>query len=413
MPQAGPACGFLGLMWICWAEMVKKDALKNEDGTMNGPLSHVRVVDLSRVLAGPWATQMLGDLGAEVIKIEQPASARHPGGDDTRGWGPPFLENADGTQGDAAYFLCANRNKDSRAIDFTTAEGQAQVRDLVRESDVVVENFKVGGLKKYGLDYDSLKQINPGLIYCSITGFGQSGPYAARPGYDFLIQGMGGLMSLTGSPESGPQKVGVAIADLMTGMYASVAIVAALNHKERTGEGQHIDLALLDCQVAMLANQNMNYLIGGTPPGLLGNAHPNIVPYEAFATKDGHLILAVGNDGQFARFAALIGRDDWAADSRFKTNAARVQHRDLLIPLIGEVLREKTTADWIAALEDINVPCGPVNRLDQVFEDPQVKHRGLLRELMREDGTCIPTVANPIKFSRTPVTYRKAPPKKP
>ena len=220
-------------------------------------------------------------------------------------------------------------------------------------------------------------------------------------------------MSLTGSPESGPQKVGVAIADLMTGMYASVAIVAALNHKERTGEGQHIDLALLDCQVAMLANQNMNYLIGGTPPGLLGNAHPNIVPYEAFATKDGHLILAVGNDGQFARFAALIGRDDWAADSRFKTNAARVRHRDLLIPLIGEVLREKTTADWIAALEDINVPCGPVNRLDQVFEDPQVKHRGLLRELMREDGTCIPTVANPIKFSRTPVTYRKAPPKKP
>jgi len=376
-----------------------------------GPLSHIKVLDLSRVLAGPWSTQMLGDLGAEVIKIENPG-----GGDDTRHWGPPFIENADGSKGDAGYFLCTNRNKESLPLDISSEEGQAKIRKLVLECDILVENFKVGGLKKYGLDYDSLSNLNPGLIYCSITGFGQTGPYADRPGYDFLIQAMGGMMSITGETTEhdggGPQKVGVAIADLMTGMYASVGILAALTHRDRTGEGQYIDLALLDCQMAMLANQNMNYLVGGKAPGLMGNAHPNIVPYQSFQTKDGHIILAVGNDGQFARFCRLIHRP-WATDPQFSTNAARVENRKALVALINPVMAGKTTSDWITALEEVNVPCGPVNTIEQAFNDPQVIHRGLKKQMTRADGIIIPTVANPINFSKTPVQYKKAPPELP
>jgi len=371
---------------------------------MTGPLSHIRVLDLSRVLAGPWSTQMLGDLGAEVIKIERPAV-----GDDTRLWGPPFLTPADGTQGDAGYFLCTNRNKTSRQIDITTKEGQAEIRALVRDSDIMVENYKVGGLKKYGLDYDNLKELNPGLIYCSITGFGQTGPYAHRPGYDFLIQAMGGMMSITGAPDSPPQKVGVAVADLMTGMYATVGILAALAHRERTGEGQYIDLALLDCQVAMLANQNMNYLVGGTAPTRMGNAHPNIVPYQVMATADSFLILAIGNDSQFSSFCRLCGQEDWI--EQYPTNADRVGQRDRLVPLIEAVMQQKNTAEWIRLLEEHNVPCGPVNNIAEAFADPQIIHRNMRREITRPDGTVIPTVANPINFSKTPVDYKTAPPK--
>lgn len=373
-----------------------------------GCLSHIKVLDLSRVLAGPWSTQLLGDLGAEVTKIERPEE-----GDDTRSWGPPFVSNADGSLGDAGYFLCTNRNKTSLQIDITSTTGQKTLRDMAREADILVENYKVGGLKKYGLDYDILKALNPGLIYCSITGFGQTGPYAHRPGYDFLIQAMGGMMSITGEkdglPGSGPQKVGVAVADIMTGMYATVGILAALSHRERTGEGQHIDLALLDCQMAMLSNQNMNYLVGGAAPNRLGNAHPNIVPYQVFKTKDGYLILAVGNDSQFRRFSELNG-EKWADDARFRTNPARVGNRDEITRLIADKMTEKSTAAWIRILEEYTIPCGPVNTIAQAFNDPQVIHRGMKREIMREDGVAIPTVANPINFSKTPVRYDLAPP---
>lgn len=371
---------------------------------MAGPLSHIRVLDMSRVLAGPWSTQLLGDLGATVSKIERPGT-----GDDTRAWGPPFLTNGDGSRGDAGYFLCCNRNKTSLQVDITTAEGQEKIRNLARKSDILVENYKVGGLKKYRLDYDSLKAINPGLIYCSITGFGQTGPYASRPGYDFLIQAMGGMMSVTGEPDGEPQKVGVAVADLMTGMYATVGILAALAHRERSGEGQHIDLALLDCQLALLANQNMNYLVGGTVPERLGNAHPNIVPYQVMATADGFVVLAIGNDSQFRRFCALCGQEDWA--EKYPANAVRVEQRDRLIPLIERVIRQKTTADWITLLEENNVPCGPVNTIKQAFSDPQVIHRNMRRDMTRPDGTVIPVVSNPINFSKTPVDYKIAPPK--
>lgn len=374
---------------------------------MAGPLSHIKVLDLSRVLAGPWSTQMLGDMGADVIKIEKPGS-----GDDTRKWGPPFIENPDGSPGDAGYYLCTNRNKTSLAIDITTKEGQAELHHLAKDSDIVVENYRVGGLKKYGLDYDSLAKINPGLIYCSITGFGQTGPYAARPGYDFLIQAMGGLMSITGEPEGPPEKVGVAIADLMTGMYATIGILGALAHRDRTGEGQYIDLALLDCQIAMLANQSMNYMVGGKIPERLGNAHPNIVPYQVFDTQDGHLILAVGNDGQFGRFAELAGKD-WATDERFASNEGRVINRETLTPQINEIMKGRTTAQWIEVLEEHNVPCGPVNTIEEALNDPQVIHRGMRREMVRADGTKIPTIANPINFSKTPVGYKKAAPELP
>ncbi len=381
----------------------------------SGPLNHIKVLDLSRVLAGPWASQLLGDLGADVVKIERPGS-----GDDTRHWGPPWL--ADGTgeaTDDAAYFLGTNRNKRSLTVDITCAEGQAIVRQLATQSDVVLENFKVGGLKAYGLDYANLKQINPKLVYCSITGFGQDGPYAERAGYDFLIQGMGGLMSITGRADgeegAGPQKVGVALVDILTGLYATVATLAALAHRDlkgyRAGDGQHIDLALLDVQVACLANQAMNYLVSGTAPKRLGNGHPNIVPYQDFPTADGDMILAIGNDGQFARFCQIAGRKELSADARFATNAARVKHRADLIPLLRQTTVMKTTAEWIALLESNAVPCGPINDIAAVFADPQVIHRGLRVGLPHAAGGVAPQVGNPIKLSTTPVDYRHAPPR--
>jgi crotonobetainyl-CoA:carnitine CoA-transferase CaiB-like acyl-CoA transferase len=372
-------------------------------------LHGLKVLDLSRVLAGPWASQQLGDLGADVVKVERPGA-----GDDTRTWGPPWVAAKDTDDRQAAYFQCANRNKRSVAIDLATPEGQAQVRALAAKADVVLENFKVGGLKGYGLDYESLKAINPKLVYCSITGFGQTGPYAPRAGYDFLIQGMGGLMSLTGRADgeegAGPQKVGVALVDIMTGLYATIAVLAALSHRDRTGVGQHIDLALLDVQVATLANQAANFLASGVAPKRLGNAHPNIVPYQDFPTADGDMILAIGNDGQFGRFCAIAGHPEWAADERFATNPARVANRAVLIPLLRQATVTKTTVEWIAALEAQAVPCGPINRLDQVFADPQVQARGLRVDLPHPAFGPVPLVASPIRLSETPVQYRFAPP---
>ena len=377
---------------------------------MTGALSGLRVLDLSRVLAGPWASQTLADMGAEVIKVERPGA-----GDDTRGWGPPFAKDANGEDTtEAAYYLTANRGKKSLTIDITKPEGQAIVRDLAVQSDVVLENFKVGGLAKYGLDYASLSALNPKLVYCSITGFGQDGPYKDRPGYDFMIQGMGGLMSITGAPDSvpggQPMKVGVAVADIFTGLYATIGILAALRHRDETGEGQYIDLALLDVQAAVLANQAMNYLTTGNAPGRLGNAHPNIVPYEAFPTADGYLILAVGNDSQFKSFCAVAGLDDLPLDERYATNRKRVANRDALVPLIRQAMVAKTTDQWIAALEKANVPCGPINTLDRVFDNPQLKHRGMVKHLDHPTAGSVPTVGNPIKFSKTPITDEKAPP---
>jgi len=375
-----------------------------------GALSHLRVLDLSRVLAGPWAGQILADLGAEVIKVERPGS-----GDDTRAWGPPFLKDAEGENtSEAAYYLSANRNKQSVTIDFTRPEGQKLVRDLAAVSDIVIENFKVGGLEAYGLDYESLKAINPRLIYCSITGFGQSGPYAKRAGYDFMIQGLGGLMSLTGRPEgeegAGPVKVGVALTDILTGLYSSVAILAALAHRDQGGLGQHIDMALMDVQVACLANQAMNYLTTGVAPLRLGNAHPNIVPYQDFPTADGDFILTVGNDSQFRKFAEVAGQPQWADDPRFLTNRLRVAHRAELIPLIRQATVFKTTAQWVSELECAGVPCGPINDIAQVFADPQVQARGLRIKLPHGLGGSVPQVASPIRLSGTPVEYRRAPP---
>ncbi|WP_200867586.1 CaiB/BaiF CoA transferase family protein [Pseudomonas syringae] len=377
---------------------------------MMGALSHIRVLDLSRVLAGPWAGQILADLGADVIKVERPGC-----GDDTRAWGPPFLQDAAGhNTTEAAYYLSANRNKQSVTIDFTRPEGQKLVKQLAAKSDIVIENFKVGGLAAYGLDYASLKAINPRLIYCSITGFGQSGPYATRPGYDFMIQALGGLMSLTGLPEgeegAGPVKVGVALTDILTGLYSTTAILAALAHRDQSNVGQHIDMALLDVQVACLANQAMNYLTTGVAPGRLGNAHPNIVPYQSFPTADGDLILTVGNDSQFRKFAEVAGQSQWAGDPRFLTNTLRVAHRAELIPLIRQVTVFKATAQWVAALEAVGVPCAPVNDLAQVFADPHVVARGLAIELPHALGGKVPQVASPIRLSETPVEYRRAPP---
>jgi crotonobetainyl-CoA:carnitine CoA-transferase CaiB-like acyl-CoA transferase len=369
---------------------------------MAGPLTGIKVLDLSRVLAGPWATQILADFGAEVIKIEKPGE-----GDDTRGWGPPFITNADGSTGDAAYFLATNRGKKSVCIDMTTPIGQAQIRQLAMTSDVLVENFKVGGLQKYGLDYASLAAINPKLIYCSITGFGQDGPYANRAGYDFMIQAMGGIMSVTGEADGGPLKSGVAFADIFTGLHAAIAINAALYHRSQTGQGQHIDVALLDTQVSVLANQALNYLVGGKVPGRSGNAHPNIVPYQTFATADGHMVIAVGNDRQFAAFCQIIG---FVADDKFASNRGRVEHRAELLPLLEPFMRKRSTAAWIAAFEADAVPCGPINTIDQVFEDPQVKSRHMQFDLFRADGTPTPTVANPIRFSETPIAYGRAAP---
>jgi formyl-CoA transferase len=375
-----------------------------------GPLSHLTVLDLSRVLAGPWCTQLLADLGAEVIKIEKPGS-----GDDTRSWGPPFLKDTQGRDtAEAAYYLACNRGKKSVAVDFTQSEGQAIVRDLARGADIVVENFKVGGLKKYGLDYPSLAAINPRLVYCSITGFGQTGPYRERAGYDFIIQGLGGFMSVTGErddlPGGGPQKAGIAISDLMTGMYACTAILAAVEHRKLANAGQYIDVSLFDTQVAMMAVMNMNYLVSGAPPGRAGNAHQNIVPYQVFACADGHLILAVGNDAQFARFCEVAGKAEWARDPRFAANAERVRRRDVLVPLIAAVMRTRTQRDWLAALESVGVPCGPINRLDQVFADPQLLARGMRIDLPHPLSGTVPQVGNPLHFSATPVAYTQAPP---
>ena len=377
---------------------------------MSGALSHIRVLDLSRVLAGPWAGQIFGDLGAEVIKVERPGS-----GDDTRHWGPPYIKDAEGNDSrEAAYFQSANRNKQSLTLDFTQPEGQRLVRELVAQCDVLLENFKVGGLAAYGLDYESLKAINPRLIYCSITGFGQSGPYAKRAGYDFMIQGLGGLMSLTGRPEgeegAGPMKVGVALTDILTGLYATVGVLAALNQREQSGVGQYIDVALLDVQVACLANQAMNYLATGVSPKRLGNAHPNIVPYQDFPSADGNFILAVGNDGQFRKFCEVAGIANFADDPRFVTNKARVAHRAELIPLLRQATVFKTTAQWIEQLEKAGVPCGPINDLQQVFADPQVQARGLRLDLPNALGSSTPQVASPLRLSATPVAYRSAPP---
>ncbi len=376
----------------------------------NAPLAGIRVLDLTRVLAGPWCTQNLADLGAEVIKIERPGS-----GDDTRAWGPPYLKNAVGENtSEAAYYLSANRNKFSVALDIATERGADAVRELARQSDIVVENFKVGGLRKYGLDYESLKAINPRLIYCSITGFGQTGPYASRPGYDFMIQGMGGLMSITGErddlPGGGPQKAGVAVTDLMTGMYSTVGILAAVIERERSGLGQHIDMALLDCQVAMLANQNLNYLTSGVAPRRAGNAHQNLVPYQVFAAADGHLIVAVGNDSQFRNYCRVIGRPELAADERFATNPQRVRNRDTLVPILAECMAGGERDDWLAALEAAGVPAGPINTLDQVYQDPQVQAREMRRELPHALGGTVPIAASPLKFSDTPVQYRRPAP---
>ena len=340
---------------------------------MAGPLEGVRVLDLSRILAGPWASQMLADLGAEVIKVERPGS-----GDDTRAWGPPYMPDADGEPtSESAYFHGANRGKLSVCIDMAAAEGQRLIRELAADSDVVIENFKVGGLRKYGLDHESLCAMNPRLVYCSITGFGQDGPYAARAGYDFMIQAMGGLMSVTGEADGAPMKIGVALADVLTGLYAANAIQAALIHQRATGQGQHIDMALLDVAVASLANQAMNYLATGSSPVRFGNAHPNIVPYQAFATADGHIILAIGNDAQFQRFCELGGRAELATDERFHKNSARVRHRETLVPVVAEIMQQRSSAEWLQELNQRGIPCGPINQLDQVFDDPQVEHRGL------------------------------------
>jgi crotonobetainyl-CoA:carnitine CoA-transferase CaiB-like acyl-CoA transferase len=373
----------------------------------HGALSGVRVLDMSRILAGPWATQLLGDLGADVLKIEKPGL-----GDDTRGWGPPFVDA--GADADAAYFTCANRNKASVTLDFTRPEGAEILRKLIPQHHIFVENFKTGGLKKYGLDYASVAKINPAIVYCSITGFGQDGPYANRAGYDYLVQAAGGLMSVTGqadgTPGAEPLKVGVAVADLFTGMYATVAILAALRHAEATGIGQHLDLSLLDCQTAMLANQGANYLVSGVAPSRLGNAHPNIAPYQVFPTADGHVVLAVGNDGQFRAFCGVAGAEALASDARFTTNALRVANRAALIEALIPALLRQTTAAWIAALEAAQVPCGPINTIDKVFADPQVIARGMRHDMTRPDGTTLPLVANPIKMSVTPPLPRLAPP---
>jgi crotonobetainyl-CoA:carnitine CoA-transferase CaiB-like acyl-CoA transferase len=377
------------------------------DNQPKGALSGVRVLDMSRILAGPWATQLLGDLGADVLKIEKPGV-----GDDTRAWGPPFV--GEGPDSDAAYFTCANRNKASVTLDFTRPEGANILRQLIPQHHIFVENFKTGGLKKYGLDYESVAKINPAIVYCSITGFGQDGPYAGRAGYDYLVQAAGGLMSVTGqadgTPGAEPLKVGVAVADLFTGMYATVAILAALRHAEATGIGQHLDLSLMDCQTAMLANQGANYLVSGVVPGRLGNAHPNITPYQVFATADGHVVLAVGNDGQFRTFCDVAGLVDLKSDNRFTTNALRVANRAALIGALTPALLQRRTSDWIATLEAAQVPCGPINTIDKVFADPQVVARGMQHNMTRPDGTLLPLVANPIKMSVTPPLPRYAPP---
>lgn len=375
-----------------------------------GALSHIRVLDLTRVLAGPWCTQTLADLGADVIKIERPGQ-----GDDTRQWGPPYARDAHGQDTtETAYYLAVNRNKRSVTLDISTPEGQDLVRRLVAQCDVLVENFKVGDMQRYGLDYESLRAEHPGLIYCSITGFGQTGPYAPRAGYDFIVQGMGGFMSVTGErdgqPGASPQKAGVAIADLFTGAHATIAILAALNHKERTGEGQYLDICLLDTQVAMMANMATNYLATGKPPTRWGNAHPNIVPYQVFKVADGWVIVACGNDSQFRKLTQVAGQPELADDPRFATNPARVRHRDQLVPLLEVLMQQRPRDEWIRLLEAVGVPCGPINDMADVFRDPQVLARDMRQELPHPTAGQVSVPGSALKLSATPVTYRSAPP---
>lgn len=380
------------------------------DTSVNGPLHGLKVLDLSRILAGPTCTQLLGDMGAEVIKIENPRT----GGDDTRAWGPPYVEMADGSDSDiSAYFICANRNKRSVAVDISTPEGQQVIRDLAQDADVLIENFKPGSLAKYGLDYASLKDDLPGLVYCSISGYGQTGPNASKPGYDLMAQGYGGIMSLTGEPEGEPMKVGVGIADVMCGMYATTGILAALRHRDATGQGQQIDIALVDSQIAWLINEGVNYRVSGELPKRRGNGHPNIVPYKTCAASDGHVILAVGNDTQFQRFMEWLGLGEHATDPRYATNPARLENRDTLYALIEPELAKIPMAEIIAGLEAIKVPVGPVNTLDQVMESDQVKARNMAPGLPSGDAAdgVIPVLGNPLNFSATPVTYRRAPPR--
>jgi formyl-CoA transferase len=384
--------------------------------TMNKPaaaLDGIKVLDLSRVLAGPWCTQILADLGADVVKIERPGV-----GDDTRTWGPPFVKDADGNDTDqASYFTACNRNKRSVTIDMATPDGQALLRQMAAQADIVVENFKTGGLKQYGLDQESLRAANPRLIYCSVTGFGHDGPYAERAGYDLMIQAMTGMMSITGRPDDapggGPLRVGVALTDLFTGVYASTAILAALQVRDRTGEGQHIDMALLDVGMAILANQASAFLNTGKAPGRQGNTHPSLAPYQDFPTQDGAMLLAIGNNGQFARFCEAGGHPEWASDARFATNTLRVKHRGVLIPMMEELTRTRTTAAWVTLLEDKAVPCGPINDIAQAFDDAQVKARGLAVTLPRDAGDGIASitgVASPLRLSATPPVLRHAPP---
>jgi len=374
------------------------------------PLEGIRVLDLSRILAGPWCTQNLADLGADVIKVERPAT-----GDDTRHWGPPYLKDGQGKDtSEAAYYLSTNRNKRSLEADIASPEGAALVRELVTHCDILVENFKVGGLRKYGLDYDSLNALNPRLIYCSVTGFGQDGPCATLPGYDFMIQGLGGLMSITGErddlPGGGPQKAGVAVTDIITGMYATVAILAAIQERHRSGLGQHLDIALLDCHVAMLANQNSNYFTSGKAPTRAGNAHQNVVPYQVFAASDGHLIVATGNESQYRAYCKAIGAPELGDDPRFATNRLRVTNRDVLVALLSDIMKQGPRDEWISKLEAAGVPCGPINNIAQTFAHPQVQARQLRRELPHPLGGTAPVTASPLRFSASPVVYRNAPP---
>ena len=378
---------------------------------MPGPLKGIKVLDLSRVLAGPWAGQCLGDLGADVIKVERPGT-----GDDTRSWGPPYYQSSvDEDETVAGYYMSANRNKRSIAIDITKPEGQELVKLLAAKSDIVIENYKAGGLAKYGLDYAGLSAVNSGIIYCSITGFGHTGPYKDRPGYDFLVQGLGGMMSVTGErddlPGGGPQKTGVATADVFTGLYGVIGILAALHHREKTGEGQHIDMSLLDTQVAIMGNQALGYLVSGNEPQRMGNAHISIVPYQSFASSDGHIILAVGNDGQFARFCSAVGREDLSSDERFKTNPERVRNRNQLVPEIEAIMKTRTTDEWVSLLEANTVPASPINGMKRVFENEQVLARGVRVDIDRGNGETMPSIASPISYSKTKVEYNRPPPR--
>ncbi|MEM1401952.1 MAG: CaiB/BaiF CoA-transferase family protein [Pseudomonadota bacterium] len=375
-----------------------------------GALTGLRVLDLSRVLAGPWASQILADLGADVLKVEHPER-----GDDTRGWGPPFLKDADGADtSESAYFLCTNRGKRSVRIDMQTEEGRSKLRELALQADILIENFKTGGAARYGLDYESLKKENPRLIYCSITGFGQTGPLAEKPGYDFLVQAMGGLMSVTGAPDgqsgAGPQKVGVALTDIMTGLYATIGILAAHAERHQSGLGQHVDLALLDVTAATLANQASNFLVGGTTPTRLGNAHPNIVPYRSFRARDREFIVAVGNDQQFQSMLDVLGDEELKGDESLRTNAGRVANRRRLEPRLEALLSEADAAHWLASFKEAGVPCGPINTVAELFEEPQIAARNMTVTLPHESGSTVTMVGNPIHLSRTPVDYERPPP---